>query len=119
MRALAEETLRLADGTVEIGVATSFGPRVLHFGFAGGPNWHPWWGETGEDADRSLDALKEAILQAVMSWVTERLLARAHRAAEGNASPVAALAAVFMTHIGTRDPDAPASSWVGETGTLC
>lgn len=42
---------------------------------------------------------KEAILQAVMSWVTERLLARVDKAAEGAASPAAALEAVFMAHI--------------------
>ena len=42
---------------------------------------------------------KDAILQAVMSWVTERLLARVDKAAEGTTSPVAALEAVFMTHI--------------------
>ncbi|AMN47112.1 TetR family transcriptional regulator [Steroidobacter denitrificans] len=42
---------------------------------------------------------KDAILQAVMSWVTERLLARVDKAAEGVASPIAALEAVFMTHI--------------------
>ena len=44
-------------------------------------------------------ASKDAILQAVMSWVTERLLARVDKAAEGTTSPVAALEAVFMTHI--------------------
>ena len=43
--------------------------------------------------------IKDAILQAVMSWVTERLLARVDKAAEGTTSPVAALEAVFMTHI--------------------
>lgn len=42
---------------------------------------------------------KDAILPAVMSWVTERLLARVDKAAEGTTSPVAALEAVFMTHI--------------------
>lgn len=42
---------------------------------------------------------KEAILQAVMSWVMERLLARVDEAAEGAESPIAALEAVFMTHI--------------------
>src|SRR3546814_5506264 len=42
---------------------------------------------------------KDAILQAVMSWVTERLLARVDKAAEEAASPAAALEAVFMTHI--------------------
>lgn len=42
---------------------------------------------------------KDAILQAVMSWVTERLLARVDKAAEGAESPVAALEATFMAHI--------------------
>jgi|SRR5690554_1844139 len=43
---------------------------------------------------------KEAILQAVMSWVTERLLARVDKAAKGVESPIAALEAIFMAHIG-------------------
>lgn len=42
---------------------------------------------------------KDAILQAVMSWVAERLLARVDLAEESSASPIAALEAVFMTHI--------------------
>lgn len=42
---------------------------------------------------------KDAILQAVMSWVAERLLARVDKAVGSAASPVAALEAVFMTHI--------------------
>lgn len=42
---------------------------------------------------------KDAILQAVMSWVTERLLARVDKAAASESSPFAALEAVFMTHI--------------------
>lgn len=43
---------------------------------------------------------KDAILQAVMSWVTGRLLARVDQATEGAVSPLAALEAVFLTHIG-------------------
>ena len=39
---------------------------LLQSGFAGGANYHPYWGETGEDGDRSMDALKEAILQALI-----------------------------------------------------
>lgn len=42
---------------------------------------------------------KEAILQAVMSWVSKHLLARIDKATEGILSPVKALEAVFMTHI--------------------
>jgi len=42
---------------------------------------------------------KDAILEAVMSWVTERLLARVSKAAESAPSPLAALEAIFQTHI--------------------
>lgn len=41
---------------------------------------------------------KEAILQAVMTWVAERLLSRVDEAARSNASPIAALEAIFMAH---------------------
>jgi len=41
---------------------------LLQSGFAGGPYSHPFWGEFGEeDPDRSLDALRQAILQALMT----------------------------------------------------
>jgi Ca-activated chloride channel homolog len=39
---------------------------LLDSGFAGGQHYHPYWGETGEEADRSLDALRQAILEALM-----------------------------------------------------
>ena len=40
---------------------------LLQSGFAGGPFDHPFWGEFGDDdANRSMDALKQAILQALM-----------------------------------------------------
>src|SRR3546814_997326 len=42
---------------------------------------------------------KDAILQAVLSWVAERLLARVDRAVDGAPSSLAALEAVFMTHV--------------------
>jgi len=42
---------------------------------------------------------KDAILQAVMEWVAERLLARVDKAAQAAASPLAALEAIFMAHI--------------------
>ena len=41
---------------------------LLQSGFAGGSYAHPYWGDVGgEDPDRSLSALKEAILQALMN----------------------------------------------------
>ena len=42
---------------------------------------------------------KDAILEAVMEWVTEQLLARIDRSTEGLASPLAALQAMFMAHV--------------------
>ncbi len=42
---------------------------------------------------------KEAIWQAVMEWVAERLLARIDKAAKAAVTPLVALEAVFMTHI--------------------
>jgi Ca-activated chloride channel family protein len=39
---------------------------LLQSGFAGGPQWHPYWGESGDEADHSLNALKEAILRALI-----------------------------------------------------
>jgi AcrR family transcriptional regulator len=42
---------------------------------------------------------KEAIWQAVMEWVAERLLARLERAAQSADSPLARLEAMFMAHI--------------------
>lgn len=42
---------------------------------------------------------KDAIWQAVMEWVAERLMARVDQAAESVSSPLKALEAVFMTHI--------------------
>ena len=52
---------------------------------------------------------KEAILEATMSWVSERLLARVDKAVEGAAAPAAALEAMFMAHIDfvARHPGVP------------
>lgn len=52
---------------------------------------------------------KEAIWQAVMEWVAERLLTRVDRAAEGVASPLAAMEAIFMAHVDfiVRHPGVP------------
>jgi len=42
---------------------------------------------------------KDAIWQSVMEWVADRLLARIDSAAEGIESPLAAMQAMFMSHI--------------------
>lgn len=43
---------------------------------------------------------KEEIWHSVMEWVAERLLARIDRSVEGIESPLAAMEAMFMSHIG-------------------
>lgn len=43
---------------------------------------------------------KEAILESVMAWVADRLLDRVDKATQGVSSPLAALEAMFMAHIG-------------------
>jgi AcrR family transcriptional regulator len=45
-------------------------------------------------------ASKDAILAAAMDWVAERLLARVNTATAAAGSPLAALQAAFMAHIG-------------------
>ncbi len=50
---------------------------LLQSGFAGGPHYHPYWGEFGEDeSDQTLDTLKQAIMQALMDsgQLTEDML---------------------------------------------
>lgn len=44
-------------------------------------------------------ASKDAIWEAVMGWVAERLLGRLDAAAQGHATHLAALEAMFMSHI--------------------
>jgi Ca-activated chloride channel homolog len=39
---------------------------LLQSGFEGGPHFNPWWGWSGDEDHQSLDALKAALLQALM-----------------------------------------------------
>ncbi|MFT6466773.1 TetR/AcrR family transcriptional regulator [Halopseudomonas sp.] len=52
---------------------------------------------------------KEAIWQAVMKWVAERLMSRIEKAAKGIESPLEAMQAMFMAHIAfvSEHPGAP------------
>jgi len=57
----------LADTVNLQGLLDQLADFLLQSGFAGGPNSHPFWGEFGEDEpDRSLDALRQAILRALV-----------------------------------------------------
>ncbi len=52
---------------------------------------------------------KEAIWQAVMAWVSKRLMARIDKAAEGIDAPLEALRAMFLAHVAfvSEHPGAP------------
>lgn len=52
---------------------------------------------------------KEAIWQAVMKWVANRLMARIDKAAEGIKSPLAAMRSMFLAHVAfvSEHPGAP------------
>lgn len=39
---------------------------LMNGGFAGGPNYHPYWGWSGTEDTSSLDALKQALLRALL-----------------------------------------------------
>src|SRR5512146_3360094 len=57
----------LADTINLQGLLDQLADFLLQSGFAGGPYNHPFWGEFGgDDADRSMDALRQAILRALM-----------------------------------------------------
>ena len=67
---------------------------LLDSGFAGGAQHHPFWGETGEDADRSMDGLKQAILDALLEsgqFTPEMLEALRGDGDEDSAAKLAAL----------------------------
>ena len=60
---------------------------LLQSGFAGGRQFHPYWGEFGGDEDRSIEALREAILNALME--SGQFTRRCSRRCAATASPEA------------------------------
>lgn len=67
---------------------------LLDGGFAGGPHFHPWWGWSGDEDTKSLDALKEAILRALLETgqLTPEMLRELRGEGEGDADLRAAIA---------------------------
>ncbi len=59
---------------------------LLDSGFAGGPNYHPWWGWSGDEADHSLDGLKKALLDALIEsgQLTPEMLAELRGEGQGD-----------------------------------
>src|SRR6059058_6451046 len=76
---------------------------LLQSGFAGGAYSHPFWGEFGdEEPDRSLDALRQAILQALMDsgQLTPDMLKALRGEPTGDADRAPALRAHFAERLG-------------------
>jgi Ca-activated chloride channel homolog len=61
----ARYTGQLADALNLQALLDHLSDFLLQSGFAGGPHYHPYWGEF-DGADRSLEALKRALLEALI-----------------------------------------------------
>jgi Ca-activated chloride channel homolog len=59
-------TPELADALNLQALLDQLGDFLLQSGFAGGPGEWPWWAEPPEGGDRSMDALRQAILDALL-----------------------------------------------------
>ncbi len=62
----AKYTAELGDAVNLQALLDQLGDFLLQSGFAGGPEEWPWWAEQPEGGDRSMSALKEAILEALL-----------------------------------------------------
>ncbi len=59
-------TPELADAVNLEALLDQLGDFLLQSGFAGGPGDWPWWAEPPEGGERSLDSLKQAIIEALL-----------------------------------------------------
>ena len=59
-------TPELGDAVNLQALLDQLGDFLLQSGFAGGPEDWPWWAEQPEGGDKSLDSLREAILEALI-----------------------------------------------------
>src|SRR5688500_5878486 len=67
---------------------------LLDGGFAGGPNYHPYWGWSGTEDPNSMDALKRALLEALLKsgQLTPEMLKELRGEGEGDRDTQEALA---------------------------
>ena len=85
----------LADAVDLQGLLDKLADFLLQSGFAGGPMHHPFWGDFGESDDRSMDALRQAILEALVESgeLTPEMLEALH--GDGGEDAEARLAALL------------------------
>lgn len=67
---------------------------LMDGGFAGGPNYHPYWGWSGTEDTNSIDALKHALLEALVQsgQLTPEMLAELRGEGAGDAEVQAKIA---------------------------
>jgi len=67
---------------------------LMDGGFAGGPNYHPYWGWSGMEDPNSLDALKQALIKALIEGgeLTPEMLEELRGEGEGDPEAQAQLA---------------------------
>jgi Ca-activated chloride channel family protein len=65
-RTYSKHIPELADAINLQELIDQLGDFLLQSGFAGGSHFHPYWGEFGGEDDRSMDALRQAIMQALV-----------------------------------------------------
>ncbi len=67
---------------------------LLDAGFAGGPHYHPYWGWSGDEDPNSLDALKQALIEALMEsdQLTPEMLEELRGEGEGDPNVQQAIA---------------------------
>jgi Ca-activated chloride channel family protein len=67
---------------------------LMDGGFAGGPNYHPYWGWSGTEDTSSVDALKHALLEALLKsgQLTPEMLAELRGEGAGDAEVQAQIA---------------------------
>ena len=67
---------------------------LMDGGFAGGPHFHPWWGFSGMEDTNSMDALKEALLKALLEsgQITPEMIEELRGEGEGDPETQAQIA---------------------------
>lgn len=75
---------------------------LLNSGFAGDPHYHPYWGWSGADDDKSPDALKYALLKALVETgqLTPEMVQELSGEGEGNADVQRSIAELLDRLIG-------------------